>query len=338
MARWMSRWLLGKDVVITEQEHPILKDDDLRCTRTGQVLEDLKGRSCFDMNRALAERLEASRAAKPLTRDVLLAEVRKKLSLPATVEPAKVAEADTADTVERTGYTLKKRLFTTEPGIRVPAWDMTPAKGVRGPLVVLVAGEGKASVLEMAEKRVRAGERVLALDLRGLGETAPGKASKGSAFGADTFEAWVGIHLNRPLLGQRTFDLLAVLSALAKETPEGFHLVGVGTGGPIVLHAAALDPQVKSVEVENSILSWTDVAKTPVTVDQLTNVVPGVLRAYDLPDLATLIAPRPLTLRDPIAPTGKPLPATALATAWQPARLAYEKAGAKDRFQIVGRE
>jgi cephalosporin-C deacetylase-like acetyl esterase len=284
MARFMCRWLLGKDLTVTEPDFPILKEEALRCTRTGQVLEDFKGRSCFDMNRAAAERLATAHAAKPLTRDELLAEVRRKLALPATI-PA--ATSDKPSQMDRDGYVLLKRVYTTEPGIRVPAWEFVPAKATRGPLVVLVAGEGKASVLEAAEKRVRAGERVLALDLRGMGETAPSKPKPGPTnyFGGDYFEAWVSIHLNRPLLGQRTYDLLAVLAAQAKDNPQGFHLIGTGTAGPIVQHAAALEPLVKSVETEGSIKSWTDVVKTPLATDQLTNVVPGVLRAYDLPDL-----------------------------------------------------
>jgi hypothetical protein len=36
--------------------------------------------------------------------------------------------------------------------------------------------------------------------------------------------------------------------------------------------------------------------RSPINIDQLTNVVPGALKVYDLPDLATLIAPRRLQI------------------------------------------
>ena len=51
MARFMSRWLLGNDEPIVEGNFEVNKAADLRCTRTGQVLEEFKGKSCFDFNR-----------------------------------------------------------------------------------------------------------------------------------------------------------------------------------------------------------------------------------------------------------------------------------------------
>jgi hypothetical protein len=37
--------------------------------------------------------------------------------------------------------------------------------------------------------------------------------------------------------------------------------------------------------LQNSLKSWQSVVDTPISVNQLTNVVPGVLRSYDLPDV-----------------------------------------------------
>lgn len=287
MVRFMARWLLGKDAVITEPDFPLATEATLRCTRTGQVLEEFKGPSCFDLTRQTADRLEKKRAAKALDRDALLAEVRRLLALPEAVPPATHAKPTS---IERDGYVLRKVAYATEPGIVVPAWHFEP-KHAKGPTVVLVHGDGKSAVLEEAERRVRAGERVLALDLRGLGETSPAKGRGTGFFGSDYTEAWLGLHLGRPLLGQRAYDLLAVLAAVAKDHPDGFRLVGVGVAGPVALHVAALDGRVKAVETREAIASWHDVVKTPLAKDQLTNVVPGVLRSYDLPDLAKAAGP-----------------------------------------------
>src|SRR5262245_35747882 len=43
--RWMRRWLLHKDDAPAEGEFAVHKDEELQCTRTGQVLEDFKGKS-----------------------------------------------------------------------------------------------------------------------------------------------------------------------------------------------------------------------------------------------------------------------------------------------------
>jgi hypothetical protein len=62
------------------------------------------------------------------------------------------------------------------------------------------------------EKLVQAGNCVLALDPRGLGETAPAAASKQpSYFGVDFKETYLALHWSRPLLGQRALSRLGNL-------------------------------------------------------------------------------------------------------------------------------
>jgi hypothetical protein len=120
----------------------------------------------------------------------------------------------------------------------------------------------------------------------------------------------MAIHLARPLLGQRVVDVLAVLEGLraGQGGEAGFHLVGVGRAGPIVLHAALLDEKglVKEVTLERSLSSWEDVVEKGISRDQLANVVPGALRVYDLPDLAARLAPRPVHIEAPVDASGQP--------------------------------
>lgn len=100
-----------------------------------------------------------------------------------------------------------------------------------------------------------------------MGETAPDvPASRHrGAFGADERESFLALHLARPLLGQRVFDLFQALRALEGE--DGFHLIEVGPGGPIALHAAALDERIKSVEIEQPVVIWSAVARAPNSRD-----------------------------------------------------------------------
>ena len=120
-------------------------------------------------------------------------------------------------------------------------------------------------------------------------------------------EAFLSLHLNRPLLGQRVFDVLQALRGLDGEAKMPIHLVGLGEGGPIVLHAALLADRVDSVTVERSIPSWSQVARTKSPRGDLAGVIPGVLASYDLPDLASALAPRPVTIREPVDPAGQPI-------------------------------
>jgi hypothetical protein len=112
----------------------------------------------------------------------------------------------------------------------------------------------------------------------------------------------------------------------------------VGGAGPAALHAAALEPRIKRLTLEGALVSWSAVVRTPVSHDQLTNVVPGALAAYDLPDLAAAVAPRPLTIRNPADPTGKPLARAAADDAYRPVRAAYAKAGAEKQLVVTAGE
>ena len=108
-----------------------------------------------------------------------------------------------------------------------------------------------------------------------------------------------------------------------------------GSGGPVALHAAVLSDYFSAVTLDGALVSWDSVARTPLAHDQLASVVPGALKVYDLPDLAAAIAPRPLTVRNPVDATGKPLSKDAAEQAYKPVRDAYQKAGAADKFKLV---
>src|SRR5262249_24346813 len=148
-----------------------------------------------------------------------------------------------------------------------------------------------------AIKMVTAGQSCLTVDLRGYGETAPAlaKDGKGPTFGVEYKESFLGFHLNQPLLGQRTADLLGVINTFQKD--PGVELFGYGSASPVVLHAAALNFRVKAVTIDGGLVSWDEVLRMPINHNQLSNVVPGALKVYDLLDLAASIAPRKLTIR-----------------------------------------
>jgi cephalosporin-C deacetylase-like acetyl esterase len=337
VVRWMRRWLLGKDDAPTEGDFPIFSDQELQCTRTGQVLDEFKGRSAFDLTAERSRELERQRSERNRRpgsagpNDELLKQVRHLAAVPPTIAPAQLAEVDR---VNHDGYRIRKLAFATEPGITVPALHFLPEKAADPrPLVLYVHGDGKAADAGPGgpiEQLVKTGQSVLALDLRGLGETAPGTAPANGPgyFGTDFKEAYLGLHLNRPLLGQRAHDLLAVVAAMAGDAPRGIHAVGVGSAGPVVLHAAALEPRIERVTLERSVVSWSAVVRSPLSYNQLTNVVPGALAAYDLPELAAALAPRPLTIRAAVDPVGRPVSQTVLEEAYAVCRKAYSSTDA----------
>jgi cephalosporin-C deacetylase-like acetyl esterase len=343
--RWMRRWLLQIDDAPTEGDFPIHKDEQLQCTRTGQVLEDFKGKSVFDLNAMEEKSLEKKRRKfqEEHGKDELLKEVRRLIGLPDKIAPAKVLVPEGKRTIERKTGLIKKQVFETEGGIKVPALRFEPPGGTveRLPLIVYVHSGGKeidAGEDGVIEGLVKQRQTVVAIDLRGWGETAPGKPkpNRPNYFGVDEAEAYLGLHLNRPLLGQRVFDLLAVVALLKEQQPNTLiHVIGAETAGPVVLHAAALDPRIDSVAIQHGLVSWSSVVRTPISVNQLTSVVPGALKTYDLSDLAAALAPRSLTLIDPVDPTGKVLAEKQVKEEYAGCIRAYKAAKAEEALQIV---
>ena len=74
--------------------------------------------------------------------------------------------------------------------------------------------------------------------------------------------------------------------------------------------------------------------QTPISYNQLTNVVPGALRVYDLPDLAAAIAPRPLTIRGAVNARGEVVPRSKLISTYSACRERYGRLGAEKEFVL----
>jgi dienelactone hydrolase len=295
--RWMRRWLLNKDDAPTEGDFPIHKDAELQCTRTGQVLLDFKGPSVFDLN-ALRER-DLAKARKPLEREPMVKEVRRLLGLPAVVRKASWAEPF-------------EKVVETEPGVRLAF----------GTTTVLLKKPFQLMLIQRDERGHFAD-----LQLRGISRSGQPLPRVGDR------EAFLSLHLNRPLLGQRVYDVLSTLEMLGKDVD----LEVPGPVGVSALHAAVLDQRIKSVTLNGSLISWSSVVHTPLSKGQLADVVPGVLAYYDLPDLAALIAPRPLTINNPVDAAGKPVGQEELERVYAACREAYSSAGAEKNLKLRAR-
>ncbi len=310
MLRWMRRWLLGLDDPVSEPPLKFETDAALQVTESGQVVRDLKGVTVWDLNlaraRELAPRREAFWRDNPKAR--CLDEIRRLAGIRA---PGGKPDVKSSGTVERPACRVEKLLIERANEVPVPALLFVPkaAEG-RLPAVLYLDGRGKAADAAPGgaiEKLVQSGRVVLSIDLRGCGETAPVKAPR--SWSEEFPVAFLALHLGRPLLGQRVEDALAALDVLAgrpEADPAKLSAVGIERGGPVALHAAALDERLRETSIEQAIDSWMDVVATPQCRNQLNQAVPGALAAYDLPDLAKAVAPRTMRFRGAVDPVGKP--------------------------------
>ncbi len=325
--RWMRRWLLGIDDAVVEKAGPVFTDAELQCTRSGQVLEDFKGVSCFHLNAKAADAQAVARAKLPaLPEAQRLSEIRRQLGLPDKIAPAKLLQQKIHYLEDR--LSTHRVIFETEPGVLVPGLRFKHLQP-KGPLVLYLPERGlpaDGKLPKELEEIYKNHQEVLALDLRGLGETSPAvMPTKVPFFGVDFKESFLAMHVNRPLLGQRVLDVLAILRSTGSDEVQ---VMGIGLTGPVVLHAAALEPSIRQVTVEHALVSWSNVAHTPASYNQLSSVLPGVLKVYDLPELAATLAPRSLTIRAALDASLRPVSQADLDGAYQVCRDSYGKMGA----------
>lgn len=295
--RWMRRWLVGIDDAPSEGAFPIFSDADLQCTRSGQVLADFKGVSAFGLNLMEAKKYAAQRAKfTKLPEMDRQAAIRRLLGLSEEIPTAKALSQKVHYLEDR--LSTHKVVYETEKGILIPGLRFKHIQP-KGPTVIVLPDTGLPQDGKLpkwlVEKYEKNHQEIWMFDLRGLGETSPAPLPKKPGyFGVDAKEAFLAMHINRPLLGQRVLDVLSLLKAIKSDNVQ---IVGIGTTGPVALHAAALDDRIKEITLENTIPSWLSVVEQPISYNQLTNVVPGVLKVYDLPDLERTLAPRPIVLR-----------------------------------------
>ena len=125
------------------------------------------------------------------------------------------------------------------------------------------------------------------VDVRGIGESMPntcGANSFDSAYGCDYFYAIHSIMLDRPYLGQKTYDVLRVLDWLKAFGYTQVELIGKQWGATLATLAGVLSPAVTNVRLVEPLESFHQIATTEDYEMPLANLLPNVLSHFDLPD------------------------------------------------------
>ncbi len=308
-ARWMLRWLAGREEPVFEpKDLDVPAKVDLQCTPVGEVMLLPGARSVYDLNRAYGRELVEQR--KKLWSRAPTPELFERIRQIAGIRP--VAELPTPEVYERgminrEGYRIKKLVFRPEKGIFLPALLFVPAGESPTSGVLYIHEDGKQADAQPGgpiEDLVRAGKLVLAVDLRGTGET---QATNQRYFsvelhGPDGQDFYLAYLLGRSYVGMRTEDLLITARWLrdqlaaprtGQDASQGVELVSIGYLGTSALHAAALEPELFSaVKLVRPLVSWSSGVELGYNKIRLVNLVHGALEVCDLPELAQLVEQR----------------------------------------------
>ncbi len=311
VTRWMARWLLKKDEPITEPTIKLLSEEEIKCTPNGQVMLLKGARSTYDLNRDFEKELAKRRKKrwKTTSRTELFNQVCKLAGIRRLTELPN-PKAEELEVIERNGYLVKKMILKPEDGIYLPALMFLPKQTRSEGVVLYVHENGKGADAAPGgpiEKLVKTGRSVLAVDLRGTGETQQtSQRYFMSYFGSDGQDVYTAYLLGRSYVGMRTEDIMMCARFLHLQDGR-VDLVAVGHVSVPALHAAALGPDMfGSVKLVRGLVSWSNVIESGRSKNQLVNTVHGALTVYDLPDLAATLGAN-LTIEEPLNALGEPI-------------------------------
>ncbi|MBW7995491.1 MAG: hypothetical protein FVQ81_02745 [Candidatus Glassbacteria bacterium] len=233
-----------------------------------------------------------------------------------------IIAAGSSDGVERT-----KLLFRPEPGIVLPAVLIGPVEGDWKKFTIYLNDLGKqglaADSLEYKEF-LEDGGSLLAADLRGQGETAPGLEGKFWDFLAGD-----------PPPSQKIRDILAVLSWVKAEYPDvPVTIRAVGTSGLWAAIAAVLDGRVDGLYLAETPVDFADMLETKLPRYNEELILPGILARLDMQQVYQALCPLPVTLDSPLRADRQPAGLEFLRQRFAPVSERYASAGKPDNWAV----
>ncbi len=348
--RWLTKWLrMPEPAPESLAERPIVLDSEttLACTLSGQVKTSLGGETVASLSRADASQRRAP-AATPADAEgwrswqrQMLERVGGKLGFPSGTTPL---QPRTLRRSEQVSLVDERVVFFSDPGVYVPAVLLLPAAKQRVPAIIFVNQEAKAA--DAAPERywlplVRAGYAVLAIDPRGTGETGEGpvpREYRGFLSGPDATLFYGAIRAGTSIAGMQVRDVLAArafLESRAEIDPNRLGILGVGSGGTLAAFAASLDARIKVAVSSGGLLSFDAIAASGTSTHRLTELVPGALGSFDLPDVATLVAPRSLVLANLVDATHGRVDRALAQSTYAQAKHVYRALSADNNLRIV---
>jgi dienelactone hydrolase len=289
----------------------------------------------------------------------------RELTLPGRQSPRLDVPAPKRTAVE---VSFERLGLEVEPGIVIPLVLLTPNRETMRPVVIAVSQAGKQAFLddrlEPIVELLAAGIAVCLPDVRGTGESKPddGRGRGSSATSLSSAELMLG----QTAVGARVRDLRSVvryLRARADLEPRGVALWGgsFATTNPhdknlaapldagnapllseplgelLVLLTALFEDDIRAVSASGGLIAFQSLLESPFVYAPHDCIIPGVLTAGDLCDVAAALAPVPLQLTAFVDGQNRPVKADAVAAALAPIRTAYG-AVATDRLSLPGSE
>ena len=310
MYRFFNK-ITGNSEAKNEPALTVEKDETLWCALHGQVSE-LKSRTLMSFTRETAQALAKKR---PALRGAALSQaVRDLLKMPdAGAMPPDYRILRSAGARKYPARAYCTYAVETEPRIHVLLTRLSDET-----LTSRLSGGTRDAVLYVSHRSADAELRdeplvreliaaspeaaFYACDVRGIGESQPNTCGTDQflkPYGSHYFYAVHSLMLDRPLLGQRTFDVLRVIHLLISAGHRKVHLAGNGWGALPSVFATLLSDRVEQLTLKNALTSFGEVVENEDYKWPCAIMLPEVLQQFDLPDCYAELQSRKLRNIDP---------------------------------------
>jgi dienelactone hydrolase len=280
----------------------ILTPDEIRVTPTGQVSTSYNCETVFSINLKEAEKLNNElniRRKDPVAYLPVAINSAKRLS--GYIKPNEINEPVFTGRLQRDGYAIEKYFIKGEGDYVIPYLLMVPDNPNKR-AVICLHPSGKSEAAQPGgdmEWFVKNGFTVLAPDLIGRGEMGPGVFRGDAYIEGDSHNLWYeSILIGRSITGVRTGDVIRLVKLL-KNKPDIQDIYGVAMkeSVPVLLHAAAFSSDISRLALIEPCISYNSIVMNMFYKSSfISEAVPGALKEYDLPDLASGLAPRKLLM------------------------------------------
>ncbi|MXX26365.1 MAG: hypothetical protein F4Z82_13095 [Caldilineaceae bacterium SB0668_bin_21] len=161
-------------------------------------------------------------------------------------------------------------------------------------LVGHLSSEEDCAALPWLQRRLTEGQRILAADLRGTGQSFPtscGSSDLLEPYGADYLYASFGSMMGESYLGRRVYDLLRTIDCL-EDGGAKVHLIGRGIGSVPVALAALLHASQPTCELVHYLPSYQLLIENPLHNWPFSCFIENCLEMFDLPDVYSALGDR----------------------------------------------
>jgi hypothetical protein len=273
---WFRKWFYNDSRPVKEGDLKTLTAKELQVTSSGQLNSDFADEVSLVVRNMFLYKFFENRRTQFLKQDknAIRLKIAQLLNIDFTNKRIDIEEIG-ADKI-----ILRKKNEIPIPLI-IAFGQGTPKK-----ISLLLNIGGKISFPENNEVLIRA-------DLRGTGETEDrSEFNDPKYFNKEYRNAVLALHIGRPMVGQRVTDVFTIFDFIQsdermKNLPV--EIYASRTSAVPILHAALWIENLEAIHITDGPKSYVELLQNPTQKDWYSNVIPNVLKYYDLPDLIKLI-------------------------------------------------